>query len=241
MAPYFILGMVLLFVVVLVARWAADADPRKLAVAVKIGGGVLAVALVALLLFSGRLPTVMYFLPFALPFFLQWRARHIRRRNAQGPRPGATSEVDTGWLRMELDHDSGAMRGTVQRGAFAGRGLAGMSLDELLALRDELAADPDSLRVLDAYLDRVHGGRADDGAGTAEPGAGSGGGSGGSPGGAMSEAEALEILGLEPGADADAIKQAHHRLMARMHPDRGGSTYLAAKLNQARDILLKGH
>ena len=230
MAGYFILGFVLLLIMLLVLRWAAHADPRLLVRIVKLAGVVGALALGLLLLASGRLASVIYFLPLALPFFFQWRSNRIRRRNAQGPQAGARSEVDTGWLRMELDHDSGAMRGTVQRGGFAGRGLAGMTLEELLALRAEMEADADSLRVLDAYLDRVHGPDWAAGPGASRPA---------EPSGGMSEAEALEILGLEPGADAEAIKQAHHRLMASMHPDRGGSTYLASKLNQAKDVLLK--
>jgi hypothetical protein len=56
--------------------------------------------------------------------------------------------------------------------------------------------------------------------------------------GAMSRAEAFEVLGLPPDADAVAIKAAHHRLIGKIHPDLGGSTYLAAKINQAKDVLL---
>ena len=54
----------------------------------------------------------------------------------------------------------------------------------------------------------------------------------------MSRDEALRILGLESGASPDEIKSAYHRLMAALHPDKGGSTYLAAKLNEAKDRLL---
>jgi curved DNA-binding protein CbpA len=46
------------------------------------------------------------------------------------------------------------------------------------------------------------------------------------------------ILGLAPGADEVAIKAAHHRLMTQVHPDHGGSNYLATKINRARDVLL---
>lgn len=243
--PYFILGIALLAGFLLLMRWLTTVNPHALAWAVRIAGGALAVGVIALLIESERIQILLYALPFALPFYFQWRSRRLRRRNARGPRPGSTSEVDTGWLRMELDHDSGAMRGTVQRGRFAGRGLAGMTLEELRELHEEIGADPDSVRVLEAYLDRTHGpdwrtaadaaGARTDGAGT-----GSGGGQAGPVhGAAMTEEEAYEILDLAPGASADAIKEAHRRLMAKLHPDRGGSTYLAAKLNQAKDRLLK--
>lgn len=55
---------------------------------------------------------------------------------------------------------------------------------------------------------------------------------------AMTRAQALEVLGLAPGATPDEIREAHRRLMRSAHPDAGGSTWIAARLNQARDILL---
>jgi hypothetical protein len=103
------------------------------------------------------------------------------------------------------------------------------------ALRDEIlaAADERSLRLLEAYLDRVHGAswrKPEDGERADDTGAG---------GGPMSEAEALSLLGLAPGATEDDIKAAHRRLMKQVHPDVGGSAYLAAKINEAKDLLLK--
>jgi hypothetical protein len=243
MVGYFILGVGALVALLLLARRIANADPRLLAWTVKVAGGIALLVIGVVLFVSDRLQWLMYLVPLALPVYFQWRSSRIRRRNAQGPAPGGRSNVNTGWLSMELDHDSGAMRGTVLRGRFAGRGLAGMSLDELRELLDEVGADPDSVGVLESYLDRVHGphwrgGSADEGAGrdagaSREGGPGRGGLSG------MTEPEALEILGLGPNAGVDDIKEAHRRLMTKLHPDRGGSTYLAAKINQAKDILLK--
>lgn len=57
-------------------------------------------------------------------------------------------------------------------------------------------------------------------------------------GSAMTQAQAYEVLGLSPGATPDEIREAHRRLMRANHPDAGGSTWIAARLNQARDILL---
>jgi len=239
---YFILGIALLAGFLLLARWMSSADPRLLAWFVRVICSALLLGFAVFIFMSGRFHWLLYTLPFVLPFYFNWRSNRIRMRNAQGPTPGRTSEVDTGWLKMELDHDSGNMRGTVERGRFTGRGLAGMSLEELLELREELSADGDSVRVLDSYFDRVHGpaGRGGEeeaknqggsyGPGNARPQRGSG---------VMTENEAFEVLGLERGATASEIKDAHRRLMGKLHPDRGGSTYLAAKLNQAKDFLIK--
>ena len=144
-----------------------------------------------------------------------------------GPTPGQTSEVETAYLSMRLHHDTGEMDGTVLRGRYEGRALRGLGLPELLDLLDECRSDRQSMAVLEAYLDRVH----EDWREHRRPP------SGRSPDG-MSEDEARAILGVGSDATRDEIIQAHRRLMQRLHPDRGGSDYLAAKLNAAKDLLL---
>jgi hypothetical protein len=131
---------------------------------------------------------------------------------------------------MELDHDTGALRGRVRKGAFAGRELESMSPAEMALLwQDCRFADPRSAQLIEAYLDRAHPSwREDLARAQAEPGTA----------GFMTREEAYEVLGLKPGASEDDIRRAHRELMLKIHPDRGGSSYLAAKINQAKDVLL---
>ena len=154
---------------------------------------------------------------------------------ARGPGGGGApehSEVRTGDLKMTLHHASGEMDGEVLVGQFRGRRLSEMDLDDLTALRASLG-DGQSAPLLDTYMERRFG-RRQDGAeqerdqATGAPGAD----------GPMTESRALEILGLAPGATEEDIVDAHRRLMQRLHPDRGGSTYLAATLNEAKRVLL---
>ena len=146
-----------------------------------------------------------------------------------GPTPGQTSEVETAFLRMRLDHDTGEMDGTVRQGRYEGRSLSELGLPELLELLDECQADRQSMAVLQAYLDRVHEDWRDH---RRPPRSRSADG--------MNEDEARAVLGVGPDATREEIVQAHRRLMQRLHPDRGGSDYLAAKLNAAKDLLLGG-
>jgi hypothetical protein len=139
---------------------------------------------------------------------------------------------------MTLDHDTGSMEGTVLRGRFAGMRLDELGPADLLALlRECRAEDEEGARLLEAYLDRVHPEWREELAGERAGGGGSGAGAR-STSGDMSVEEAYAILGLSAGADPEAIKEAHRRLMVKLHPDHGGSDYLATKINRARDVLL---
>ena len=146
-----------------------------------------------------------------------------------------TSSIRKRFIAMHLDHASGAMDGEVLEGPFMGRRLKDLGLDELLRMLEFYReADAQSAAVLEAYLDRERGAEWRD----RDPGPRSGV-SGSTGGGPMNEAEALAILGIDAAADATAIRDAHRRLMQKLHPDRGGSDYLAAKINEAKQVLLK--
>lgn len=240
---YLVLGIALLIGLVLLGRWFATAPPSQLITALKWALGVLAVLLGAFFLFTGKLSWALA--PLGLLFAALGRqlarllAQHVvfsglgNLGGLGGARARARqrSDVETAFLRMTLDHDTGEMDGTVLQGTFAGRALSSMSLDELLRLLGECAgADAQSARVLEAYLDRVHGAEWRERA-SEQPRRGATG---------MSKEEAYEILGLSPGATAEEIRAAHHRLMSKIHPDHGGSTYLAAKINEAKEVLLGG-
>jgi hypothetical protein len=140
-------------------------------------------------------------------------------------------------IEMELDHDTGAMAGTVLAGAYTGRRLDEMREPELQALLAECAArDADALRLLEAYLDRRFPGWRVDADRDEDPGPDRH-----AKAGAMTEEEAYQILGLEPGASTEEIRRAHRTLMKKLHPDQGGTTYLAARVNGAKEILLSRH
>jgi DnaJ-domain-containing protein 1 len=133
------------------------------------------------------------------------------------------------------------MDGEVLEGPFQGQRLGALGLEQLLRML-ELYQDSDqqSASVLTAYLEREHPDwreQASQGTGEwQEDRASSGGASAAAR--PMTRADALAILGLEPGADPDQVRAAHRRLMQKLHPDRGGSDYLAAQINAAKDLLL---
>jgi hypothetical protein len=184
-------------------------------------------------LLGALLAAAIRLLPGVLMVFpLLQRIWHSRAAQASDP-SGTQSTVETGMLRMRLDRATGEITGEVLAGRFAGRQLLQLTLPELQSLYAEcLRCDTDSARLLATYLDRVHGDRWRTRNRTSDAGARS-------PG-AMSREEALEVLGLAPGATREAIIEAHRRLMQKVHPDRGGSDYLAAQINLAKDVLLRG-
>ncbi len=233
MLLWLILGVAGLGLAMWGARWFVAVPPGDLVRAARTFVAVFGALAGSGLLMMGRAGLAFVLLAAA---FMAGKALWASRRPPDpmeaggGPRPGS-SAVETAMLAMRLDHGSGALDGEVRSGMFAGRALATLGLAELLALVDEARRqDPPSVALLETYLDR----RFPDWRARGFEQAGSG--HGGEP--AMDEATALDILGLERGADESAIRAAHRRLMSRLHPDHGGSDWLAARINHARDFLL---
>ncbi len=131
---------------------------------------------------------------------------------------GQTSHVRSAYLEMELDHDSGEMRGHIVAGRHQGEALERLDVKTLAALLDEM--DEESRALLVAYLDRRDPSWSEYAQGHAAAGRAA------ASSGKMTEQEAYQILGVQPGASADDIARAHRTLMKKMHPDQGGSTYL---------------
>jgi hypothetical protein len=238
MLPYLILGVALLAGFMLAGRWYATADPRTLVKVLKWGLIGLVSSIAIFFVLTGRLGWAFATLPALVPWFM--RARSMARmaktfsRMAQSANAsaatGESSDVESRYLRMTLDHDSGRMSGEVIAGVFTGRLIETMGLDELIRLLSECwREDDESARLLEAYLDREHVNWRDhakqETSSQAKPGV-------------MDRAEALQILGLADDAGEADIKEAYRRLIAGMHPDHGGSDYLAAQINRAKDVLL---
>ncbi len=235
--PWFILGLGLLVGLILIIRGLAGLNPKRAIQAVILMVVLIMGGAAVYLIVSRGLGAVLVALAFLVPMIARWRAAGRFFRNLGGPRQGQSSAVETRFLRMSLDHDTGMLDGLVLDGVHRGRRLGELELAELQELlRECRLEDPESVTVLEAYLERVHGvGGGGGGGGTA----GAGGKSGArSAGGAMSRDEAYEILGLSSGATEEQVKEAHHRLMKKIHPDQGGSNYLATKINQAKSLLI---
>jgi len=232
---YLAIGFLILVGVITMLRAYASANPSTLATAVKRTAlGSVALGAVLLLL---RVPLGLVFLAVgvALPLALRWSALWPDSGAQPGRPRGKTSRIDTKYLTMELNHDSGVIEGRVLAGRHRDRRLAELTIEQLLEVREDCRVDDaESVTLIEAYLDRFHGadwrsrqaGGPSSGS-TAHPGAS-----------AMTREEAYDVLGLAPGASDAEIREAHHRLMIKLHPDHGGSDYLAAKINQARDLLL---
>ena len=229
---YFVGGAAVLFILVVLARGFAAADPRTLVKAIRYAVGIGLILVGGFLVLAERWGLALPLIAAGLSALTVGR---IGPRDRGGGRrtPGTASTVRSPFLEMTLDHDSGAMRGAVLAGAYAGQGLDDLDAENLMRLHREVEADAESRALLEAYLDRRLPGWREDIEGDDAAGAG-----GTADAGPMTDEQAYQILGLAPGAGEAEIRAAHRRLMKSVHPDQGGSTYLAAKINEAKDRLL---
>jgi hypothetical protein len=228
-----LLGIAALVLFLVAARYYSTANPQQLATMLRKGGGVALFAIAAYLGVTGRfyaaIPLV-YLGATLLDLIPSPAGLGARMRRS----PGQVSKVRSQFVEMELDHDSGDMHGRILKGQYENVPLDALDRPTLLSLL--VIFDAESRALLEAYLDRREPGWREDidedaGAGSREP----------PRSGPMTQEEALQILGLEPGAGAFEVRRAHRTLMKKLHPDQGGSTYLAARVNEAKEVLLRRH
>jgi len=234
--PYFILGLAVLIGLYFLFRGLRGTNARNLQRNIAIVVGLVAAVVMIFFAVTGRMGPLGWAV-MLLPLLLRWRALTQAMRNMRGPTPGKNSDIETPYLRMTLEHDSGVLRGTVLQGQFEGRNLEELSLDELVALLRECRVnDPQSATVLETYLDRVHGGEWRGG-----DGAGGDAGSGASSNSAMTRDEAYEVLGLQPGASDDEIRNTMSGNLCRcgtyprIHAAIKSAQYTNAAVEKAED------
>ena len=240
--PTLIAGAVAVILLYTLLQMFRAANPAVLARAVKLVGGVVALAVAA---FTGLRGEFAVAIPIGIfgAGLLGWSPmgmsgiqlyRRDVRRQARDVRRAQASRVRSQFLDMRLDHDSGQLNGRIVAGPHAGRSLDEFDLPQLTAMISGF--DAESVSLLESYLDRRFPAWRQNAQGDA-----AGGQRRSAASGKMTDEEAYQILGLQPGAGRDEIGRAHRALMKKLHPDQGGSTYLAARVNEAKDTLLRTH
>jgi hypothetical protein len=233
--------MALIFGLVVLALllWALHAftkvKPQTAAVVLKTGGGLGALAVAGLFGARGRFDIAipLGLTGLGLLGWLPWSIPGLGARMRKSA--GQVSRVRSAFVEMELEHDTGTMRGRILAGRHEGAALDALDVATLAGFLPDI--DEESRSLLMAYLDRREplwreNAQADATAGSSRRGWSTG---------KMTEEEAYQILGVQPGASAKDIGLAHRSLMKKLHPDQGGSTYLAARVNEAKDVLLRRH
>ncbi|MEP3429656.1 MAG: DnaJ domain-containing protein [Roseibium sp.] len=229
------IGLVLLVLGVAAARGFVQANPAALAQSLRTYAGIFLLVLSVVFAFTGRIALAIPAFGFGVSLLGLARMRRVSGYNPQKS-SGQQSRVRTAMLEMDLDHDTGDLSGTILAGGYQGRRLDDLSDEDLEAFWQETASDDQSRKLVEAYLDRRLAGWRED----FEPDGADRQGSATSSG-PMTNEEAYQILGLSPVAGDAEIRTAHRRLMKRVHPDQGGSSFLAAKINEAKDTLLRRH
>jgi hypothetical protein len=230
-----IFGLVVLALLLWALHAFTKVKPQTAAVVLKTGGGLGALAVAGLLGARGRLDIAipLGLTGLGLLGWLPWSIPGLGARMRKSA--GQVSRVRSAFVEMELEHDTGTMRGRILAGRHEGAALDALDVATLAGFLPDI--DEESRSLLMAYLDRREplwreNAQADATAGSSRRGWSTG---------KMTEEEAYQILGVQPGASAKDIGLAHRSLMKKLHPDQGGSTYLAARVNEAKDVLLRRH
>ncbi len=255
MLTKFIVFLFTMIALVFVVQWFTHTSAKQISHHLKRAGLIVAGLLLIFLALTGKLHWLFLLLVGALPFFQRIAAlfrgyqmfQSIRSqfsgmgagRGQQKSNTSANgnpqSQIETRFLRMSLDHDSGNLEGLVLNGLHAGTKLSELTQDQLInLLKVYRLEDHESATLLESFLDRAFDSqwrsqKEDENPNDANSFTNNG---------KMTAEEAYQILGIPNDSDEDTIKTAHRKLMQKLHPDRGGSTYLAAKINKAKDTLL---
>ena len=228
-----ILGLISLAIILWFANSYLKADPRKIAAVLKVSGGIAALGFAALMAVRGQfaIAVPLGFTGLGLLGWVPFGPAGFGARTQKSA--GQVSRVRSAFLEMELEHDTGSMRGVILAGPHEGKRLVDLDVATLISLIPDI--DEESRSLLAAYLDRRDPSWRENAQADAAPGRGS------APRGPMTHEEAYQVLGLQPGAKAEDIVSAHRALMKKLHPDLGGTNYLAARINEAKDTLLRQH
>jgi hypothetical protein len=231
--PTLIFAVLILVAALWVLGVISKIDPKVGARALKAGGGLIALGLATFLGLRGEIGIAIPLgaMGLGLLGWLPFGPAGFSARTQKSS--GRTSQVRSAYFEMELDHDSGDMRGRVVAGRYQGAALEKLDVKTLVGMLDEI--DEESRALLVAYLDRRDSRWSEYPQGDAAAGRPA------ASSGKMSDQEAYQILGVEAGASTDDISRAHRTLMKKFHPDQGGSTYLAARINEAKEVLLRRH
>ena len=238
--PTLIAGAIAVLVLYSLLQMFRAANPVVLARAIKIAGGIVALAVAAFTGIRGELAVaipigifgagLLGWSPFGNSGFSNIGGMFAGLGSQRSS--GQASRVRSQYLDMRLDHDSGELSGQIVAGPHAGHNLGEFDLPQLTAMISGF--DAESVALLESYLDRRFPAWRENAQGNA-----AGGQSRAASSGKMTDEEAYQILGLQPGAGRNEISRAHRALMKKLHPDQGGSTYLAARVNEAKDTLLR--
>lgn len=176
-------------------------------------------------LFGALLPLVRKSLPLLMGFLPKIK-KHFAKDKSKTTTENDQTTITTALLKITIDHHSQQLQGNIIDGPFAGQTLSALTFSQLQALLEYCQQhDQQACPLLARFIDQRFSERGQQSGGTTNNAD-------------LSVAEAYQILGLAPGDSKDSIIRAHKKLIQKLHPDRGGNDYLAAKINRAKDILL---